>query len=189
MLPTFPARLRRRLAAILAQRGIRVVAGGRVAAVEAHAVRVAGRGCIALDEVLWTTEAAPAAWLAQTGLALDGQGFVEVGATLQSTSHPNVLAAGDTATVLGHARPKSGVHAVRAGALIAANLTRLVAGRRPVARSPQREALALISTGDRYALGTRNGLTVEGAWVWRLKDAIDRRFVARFAGLTTGAKP
>jgi selenide,water dikinase len=43
--------------------------------------------------------------------------------------------------------------------------------------------LAQISTGERYAVGARNGLTFEGAWVWQLKDAIDRRFVARFAGL------
>jgi selenide,water dikinase len=183
VLPAFPAGLRRRLAAILAERGIRVVAGGRVAGVEAGAVAVEGLGSIGLDVVLWSTEAAPVPWLAETGLALDGEGFIEVGTTLQSTSHPDVLAAGDIATVRGYPRPKSGVYAVRAGALLAANIARLIAGRSPVARRPQREALALISTGERYALGARSGLTFEGAWVWQLKDAIDRRFVARFARL------
>jgi selenide,water dikinase len=48
---------------------------------------------------------------------------------------------------------------------------------------PQREALYLISTGERYALGARNGITIEGAWVWRLKDFIDRRFMAKFNDL------
>jgi selenide, water dikinase len=181
VLPTFPRRLRRRVAEILAERGIGVVTGGRVVAVEPRAVSVAGRDRIGLDEVLWVTEAAPAPWLAETGLVLDAEGFIAVRETLQSVSHADVLAAGDSAAVRGHPRPKAGVYAVRAGALIAANLGRLVAGRRPIARAPQRQALALISTGERYALGARNGLTFEGAWVWRLKDAIDRRFVARFA--------
>jgi len=38
----------------------------------------------------------------------------------------------------------------------------------------------LVSTGERYALGTRNGFTFEGAWVWRWKDSIDRRFMRKF---------
>ena len=168
-------------ATLLAERGIRVITGSRVVAVEADAVSVDGLGRLGLDEVLWATEAAPAPWLAQTGLARDAEGFIEVSETLQSVSHPDVLAAGDIATVRGHPRPRSGVYAVRAGALVAANIARLVAGRQPIARRPPRDALALISAGERYALGARNGLTFEGAWVWRLKDAIDRRFVARFA--------
>jgi selenide,water dikinase len=181
ILPSFPARLRRRFTALLAERGIRVIAGTRVVAVEADAVLLEGRGRLSLDEVLWATEAAAAPWVERTGLACDVEGFIEVGGTLQSTSHPNVLAAGDIATVRGHPRPRAGVYAVRSGALIAANIARIVTGRRPVARMPQRDALALISTGERYALGARNGLTFEGAWLWRLKDTIDRRFVARFA--------
>jgi selenide, water dikinase len=143
-------------------------------------VLVEGNGPVALDEVFWTTRAAPAEWLASTGLALDGEGFIRVAETLQSVSHPQVFAAGDIASIDGHARPKSGVYAVRSGPPLADNLRRMLEGRRLVRHKPQREALYLISTGERYALGARNGLTVEGAWVWTLKDFIDRRFMAKF---------
>ncbi|KAK1869639.1 hypothetical protein I4F81_012109 [Pyropia yezoensis] len=46
---------------------------------------------------------------------------------------------------------------------------------------PQRNYLALISTGDGRAIGTKWGLAFEGRWVWRLKDAIDRQWMRRFA--------
>jgi selenide,water dikinase len=189
LLPTFPARMRRRFAEILHERGIGVVAGGKAMEVRADAVLVEGNGPVALDEVFWTTRAAPAAWLADTGLALDDHGFIRVSETLQSVSHPDVFAAGDIASIDGHAPPKSGVYAVRSGPPLAGNLRRILQGR-PLARyKPQREALYLISTGERHALGARNGHTVEGAWVWTLKDFIDRRFMAKFNELPEMAEP
>lgn len=180
LLPMFPPRMRQRFAELLRERGIGVVAGGKAMEVRADAVLVEGNGPVALDEVFWTTRAAPAAWLADTGLALDPDGFIRVTETLQSVSHPDVFAAGDIAAIEGHAPPKSGVYAVRSGPPLAGNLRRMLEGRRLVRYKPQREALYLISTGERYALGARNGFTFEGAWVWKLKDFIDRRFMAKF---------
>jgi len=179
-LPTFPPRMRQRFAELLRERGIRVVAGGKASEVRRDAVLVEGNGPIALDGVFWTTRAAPAGWLADTGLALDPEGFIKVAETLQSVSHPDVFAAGDIAAIEGHAPPKSGVYAVRSGPPLAGNLRRMLEGKRLVAYKPQREALYLISTGERYALGARNGFAFEGAWVWKLKDLIDRRFMAKF---------
>lgn len=52
---------------------------------------------------------------------------------------------------------------------------------------PQRHALALLSCGDRYAIGLWGPLSWEGAWVWSWKDHIDRNFVRRFSAV--GAQP
>lgn len=189
VLPTFPPRMRKRFAKLLQERGVRVIAGGEASEVRADAVLVEGSGSIGLDEIFWTTRAAPARWLAQTGLALDQEGFIRVCETLQSVSHPDVFAAGDIAAIEGHAPPKSGVYAVRAGRPLARNLRRILKGERLRPYKPQREALYLISTGERYALGARNGFTFEGAWVWQLKDFIDRRFMAKFNELPEMAAP
>ena len=180
ILPTFPPRMRARFAAIMGERGVKAITRGRVSQVRADGVEVEGHGAVGLDEVFWTTRAAPAPWLAETGLALDDDGFIRVSDTLQSVSHQDVFAAGDIAGIDSYPRPKSGVYAVRAGPPLAANLRRLIEGRRLVAHRPQREALYLISTGEPYALGARNGFTIEGGWVWKLKDFIDRRFMAKF---------
>jgi selenide,water dikinase len=40
--------------------------------------------------------------------------------------------------------------------------------------------LALISTGERYAVASRGALKAEGAWLWALKDRIDRRWMRMY---------
>jgi selenide,water dikinase len=49
---------------------------------------------------------------------------------------------------------------------------------------PQRDYLKLVSTGGRGAVADKFGLRLGGAWLWRVKDRIDRNFMAMF---TTGA--
>ena len=97
-------------------------------------------------------------------------------------SHPNVIAAGDCASVWGHARPKSGVYAVRAGPPLAENLRRVFAGAPPVSTIPQQRSLDLVSTGRRFAVGSWGRFAFEGAWVWRWTDRIDRVFIAKYSG-------
>ena len=54
-------------------------------------------GRIDADEVLWTTKASPAPWLAGRGLALDPLGFLRVDATLRAIGRDDVFAAGNVA--------------------------------------------------------------------------------------------
>ncbi|WP_431271810.1 FAD-dependent oxidoreductase [Dankookia sp. P2] len=135
------------------------------------------------DLALWATGAAAPAWLRETGLALDPQGFIAVDATLRSLSHPEVFAAGDVAAVLPHPRQKAGVWAVRQGAPLLANIRHLLRGKAPRPYRPQRHALALIGTADGRAIALRGPLALSGTWPWRLKQWIDRRWIARFAAL------
>jgi selenide,water dikinase len=78
-----------------------------------------------------------------------------------------------------HPRPRSGVYAVRAGPVLADNLRRALAGQPLRVYVPQRRALYLLATGPRHAVASWGPLTLAGDWVWRWKDRIDRRFIAR----------
>jgi selenide,water dikinase len=181
LLPRFPGAFRARFKAVLAERGIALAEGARVTAVEAGAVVLGDGGTrLAADEILWTTEAAPARWLADTGLALDARGFIRVDAELRAIGHDDVFAAGDTIAFDPEPIPRSGVYSVRAGPVLADNIRAALTGRRLRLYRPQRDALYIVATGEPYAIATRNGITVEGAWVWRWKDWIDRRFMRRF---------
>jgi len=180
ILPGFPPGFRARFRATLAKRGIAVQAGVRVAAVEFGGILLADGARLAADEILWVTEAAPASWLAGTGLPLDGQGFLSVDATLHAAE--GVFAAGDMIAFPG-AIPRSGVYAVRAGPVLADNLRATLTGRPLRPYRPQANALAIVSTGRPHAILTRNGVSFEGGWAWRLKDRIDRRWMAKYNDL------
>jgi selenide, water dikinase len=176
-------RVRGHFARIFAERGITLVAGNPVVRVEPGLLWCAdGRG-IGFDEALWVTEAGTAAWLAETGLPLTPSGFVAIDETLRSPADPGVFAAGDVATMPAYPREKAGVYAVRQGPPLARNLRLMLAGREPRPAIPQRQALALIGTGDKDAVASRGALVVRGRWLWRLKDRIDRRWMRRYREL------
>ncbi len=172
--------VRARMGRILVARGVVLHLDCAAIGVERGNVLVSRGRRIAADRIVWATGAAPAAWLAASGLQCDAAGFVAIDADLKSPTHPFVFATGDCASQIDAPRPKSGVFAVRQGPPLAANLRR-AAHAEPLQRyRPQRDALALISTGDRHAIASRGPFVVEGDWVWRWKDAIDRRFVAKY---------
>ena len=175
--------VRRRMVAALAARGIALITNAPVTEIgEGRLLCGEGRE-VEFDEVLLLTHAAPQPWLEQSGLAADQQGFVAVDETLNSTSHANVFAAGDIAAFVARGLPKSGVYAVRQGPALAENLRRAARRRTLKPYRPQTRTLALISTGNKNAVASYGALALEGRWIWRLKDWIDRRWMAKYQDL------
>jgi selenide, water dikinase len=183
ILPTHNAKVRRTFLDVLKRRGVVLHLGEPVAEVTPGRM-ISGSGAeTAADEILWVTAAGAPSWPGNAGLDVDEGGFIKVGDTLQSTSHPDVFAAGDVAAMVNHPRPKSGVFAVRQGKPLERNLRRLLLGRSPRPFRPQTKFLGLISTGDKYAIASRGGWSLQGAGLWRWKDWIDRRFMDKFNDL------
>lgn len=183
ILPGFPPAFRQRFEAICAARGIDILTGSIVERVEPGRLHLKGRAPIEADDILWTTEARPPAWLRSSGLPVDDGGFIKVDETLRAAKAEDIFAAGDIIAFGPRRLPKSGVYAVRAGPVLAENIRRVLTGKRLTPFRPQRDAMYLISTGDGGAVGTRNGFSFAGRWVWRWKDWIDRRFMRRFNDL------
>jgi len=183
ILPTHNAKVRRTFLAVLKQRGVVLRLGEPVAEVTSGRLKSGNRVETEADEILWVTAAGAPSWPGDAGLDVDEGGFIKVGDTLQSTSHPDVFAAGDVATMINHPRPKSGVFAVRQGKPLERNLRRLLLGRAPRPFRPQSKFLGLISTGDKYAIASRGGWSLQGVGLWRWKDWIDRRFMDKFNDL------
>lgn len=171
---------RQRIRTILGERKIRLLENAAATRITSGAVHLESGRQIDVDEVFIVTEASPAPWFADTGLDLDSRGFLAVEPSLQTTGDPLVFAVGDCATVTAHPRPKAGVFAVRQGPPLAANLKRVLLGKPARPFVPQRRHLSILGTGDGRAVATRGSWVVEGAWVWRWKDHIDRKWMRMY---------
>jgi len=180
ILPTHNPGVRQRFDAVLKQRGVQVHRHAAVTQVSPGQLMAASGEVVDADEIVWVTRAGGAVWLKDTGLALDADGFIQVNDHLQTVTDPHIFAAGDIASMVNHPLEKAGVFAVRQGPPLTENLRRSVLGAALKAYHPQSRWLALISTGDKFAVASRGWLGFAGAWVWRWKDWIDRRFMRKF---------
>jgi selenide,water dikinase len=124
-------------------------------------------------------------WLASSGLpCCPSNGRIRTETSLQVIGQSKLFAAGDCAVINAHPRAPSGVWAVRAAAPLARNLE-AACQEQPLKRwRPQRQALQLLggfnnSQPTAWALrGSR--LIGPHPLLWRLKAAIDARFMAMF---------
>ena len=179
ILSTHNLGVQRRFTQVLAQRSIKVLTNHTATRIEAHAVHTANGEQIAADAVIFVTSASAPRWPADSGMAVDENGFIVVDQYLQSTSHAGVFAAGDIAS-LPDKRAKSGVFAVRQGPVLAKNLRNYAVNKSLRTYRAQKNFLGLISTGDKYAVASRGRWSAQGAWVWQFKDWIDRRFMRKY---------
>lgn len=192
VLPTHNNGVRERFMKILRERNVEVHTGAEVVQVSPGCLHTQNGRTFDADETMWVTQAGGPAWLQSTGLALDTNGFIQVNAQLQTLTDPKIFAAGDIASFTERPLEKAGVFAVRMAKPLANNLRRSLRGQSLQPYQPQRHWLALISTGNRYAVASRGPLGFAGAWVWRWKDHIDRQFMKRFntfAPMNASASP
>ena len=179
ILPTHNKGVRRRFRQVLSERNIEVMTNHTATEIYKNEVLVDTGKCIASNAVIFVTTAAAPDWPRQSGMTVDTDGFIEVDKYLQSVSHPGVFAVGDVAS-LPDPRAKSGVFAVRQGPVLAKNLRRLTVGKTLQPYRAQKYFLGLISTGDQYAISSRGNWSAQGAWLWQVKDWIDRRFMQKY---------
>ena len=201
--PELLAGASRRTRAVLtreaARCGIETIASRRVIRVDATGLFVepvgseveskvgtpaSGSSHLGADLVVWATGAAPIAFPPRSDsspLARDPEGYLSIRDTLQTVGFDDLFAVGDCARLADHPWvPRAGVYAVRQGPCLEQNLRAQLEGRKLERYRPQRDFLSLLNLGQGRALGSKWGFAIAGAWVFRLKDAIDRRFMARF---------
>ncbi len=183
LLPQFNRKTRKSLEDELLKKKIKVHLGEPVQRVEAGRLILAAGKELSFDVSYWATDATPPPWFRDSGLALDEKGFALTDDRLLCSDQDGIFAVGDCASIEGQKRPKSGVFAVRLGRPLFKNIRALLDGQPLKSIRIQKKALALIGTGDGRAVATRGRLSFVGSSMWRLKTAIDYRFMRRFVEL------
>lgn len=106
-------------------------------------------------------------------------------------SHPRIFAAGDCASIEGLDLAKVGVHAVKQGSPLRANLHRTLEALSAGHEVPPPSDLTsfssypltplILSTGTADGLWTAGSTWAAHPWLLRLKHGIDRRWIRRYA--------
>ena len=178
--------MRRKIEKLLQEKSITCHNNCDVLRIEQDTLTLAGdQRAIKSHHTFWCTNAKAPHWPNAAGLDTNQQGFIALHDTLQSTSHDFVFAAGDVAQQVHHPRPHAGVFAVRQGPILFKNLQRKLLDKKLIAHKPQSDFLSLLACGEQTALAHRPYWPdLQGEWVWRWKDRIDRRFMGMFSVLT-----
>lgn len=185
LLRGYSARVKKLADDVLRRKGITLRLGYAVESVENDAVRFASGETVPSDLTVWLTGPEAPPLLRESGLATDPRGFLLVDDALRSVSDARVFAIGDCATLASHpGTPKAGVYAVREAPVLWQSLVATLDGTPAPKYVPQSDFLSLLNTADGRAILRYGPVVSWSRWAWRLKDAIDRRFMRRYQGMT-----
>jgi NADH dehydrogenase FAD-containing subunit len=164
----------------LRSRGIKIIPGKQVIALDEHGLVTKDGVHHAADAVIWATGAAAPPVLSKLGLQTDQRGFVATSRTLQSLSDRRIFAVGDAGTIVDSPSPKAGVYAVRQCPVLWHNLRAFLNDGELQNFEPQADFLKILNTGDGKAFLQYGWFTAHARWCWKLKTWIDRRFIEEF---------
>lgn len=186
------------LSRLLFERNVVVRFNSVVKEVKSNELTLVDGSDVPFNHCLWATGAAAHTFANKTlrdrGVAVNENGWIRVRPSLQSVSHAHIFASGDCSNIEGlpnrKSPPKAGLYAVRAGPILIRNLVAFLGYHNEglgndcsdlINYSPQDDFLKLIGCGDGTAVGFRFGFAMQGKWVWKMKDHIDRTFMDLFA--------
>lgn len=187
LLAEYPERFRKKALAVLAEKRIEAVTGEGVERVLADRVILEMGREIPSHLTVWLAGAVGWPLFRDAGLPLDERGFLLLDDSLRSIEDPKIFAAGDCGTMRNFPQtPKAGVYAVRQAPILWQGLRAALRGEEPPGYRPQAGFLSILNLGDGRALMNWKGLVVAGGVVFRLKDWIDRRFLAKYRTSAVG---
>ncbi len=190
LLRHFPLKLKRIALSSLSERGVRI-RHGYIRRIERNALLCEDGTRQQADIVVLATGVTPPAWLRESALAVGDDGGILVDHFLKSTSHANVFAAGDCASLTPFPIRRIGLHAVQQAIVLRKNVAHVVRGlvagasatveKDLTAFVPQSQFLLILNVGGGIGIASKWGATFSGRLAYRLKDRIDKSFMKRFA--------
>jgi NADH dehydrogenase FAD-containing subunit len=181
LLPGRAERLRFLAREILQKKAIRIIDGIYVVRIEEHRLLLDNGVSVEADLIFVATGVAPPPLFTRSGLPVGHDGGLLVNAALQSTAYPEIFGGGDCISFQPRPLDKVGVYAVRQNRVLFNNLLAWLDGTPLTPFSPGGEYLLIYNLGDGDGLLAKWWLTFAGKAAFRLKDWIDRRFMATFA--------
>lgn len=182
LMPRQPASCGAIMEKLLFELDIQVLLSSPVQRLEEGKVSLQDGREVAADRVMLAHGLRASSWITRLGLPFDADGNLRVKPTLESTGDARVFGAGDCVQIEGHRLPKIGVYGVRAAPVLLRNLIARLEDRPLESYHPQRKYLSILNLGNGEGLAMRGSWCARGRWCLRLKNWLDRRWIARYQG-------
>lgn len=180
VLSGFPEKARVLARRSLERREVRLLEGVAARAVVQGTVRTDRVGPLEADMVFLAIGIRPSRLFRDSGLPTGEDGGLLVNDRLQCVRHPELFGGGDCISLEGRPMDRVGVYAVRQNRVLHRNLLAFLAGE-PLQRFDTGGTyLLILNMGDGTGIFRRKGFVREGRIAFRLKDAVDRRFMRKF---------
>ncbi len=175
-----PDKLRRPVMRSLTRRGVKIIEGSHVKAVEKGQVTLGDGKRFNMDLAFIAIGIRPSSLFRDSGIPVGPEGGLLVNSYLQSVVHPSIFGGGDCMSLEGWPLAKVGVYAVKENPILYHNLLATLEMSRMELFTPQQEFLLI------FNMGNGKGILWKKNWIWEsrlaflLKDYIDRKFMRTF---------
>lgn len=177
LLKIFPPRVRKLAAASLSGRGIEILEGRRVTALEAGSAILDDGQRLATDYTIIASGVQLSDLFRSSGLPVGPARGLAVNSYLQCTDRPEIFGGGDCIDFAERPLTKIGVVAYRQNPILLANLQAALEAKQLRPFQPRSVYTLMFNLGDGTALYIRGGFSWIGRTVFFLKNRIDRRFM------------
>jgi len=176
----FPEKVRSLAQASLAARGVEILEGAHLQAVQTDQAILRDGRVLPCDLMFLALGVRPSPLFRDSGVPTGPDGGLLVNQYLQSVRHPEMFGGGDCIYFEPQPLDKVGVYAVRENPLLYHNLLAALENRMLRRFQPGGAYLLIFNMGDDRAILWRKQFVFEGKTAFWLKDFIDRRFMRKF---------
>jgi NADH dehydrogenase FAD-containing subunit len=175
-----PEKARRLAKESLTRRGVEIIEGSHVKAVEKREVLISDGKRLDIDLIFVAIGIRPSALFSNSGIPTGTDGGMLVNSRLQSVAYPEIFGGGDCISLEGESLAKVGVYAVRENPILFHNLRAALEGGRMEVFRPQKDFLLIFNMGDGRGIFWKKNWVWEGKLALFFKDYIDRKFMKAY---------
>jgi NADH dehydrogenase FAD-containing subunit len=181
LMPDHPENIRRMARSSLEKRQIEIKEECRVQDIQTGSVTEQSGKKHLLDIIVIAIGVKPNPVFAESGIATGPDGGLRVNQYLQSMNFSNIFGGGDCIYFQDHPLDKVGVYAVRQNPILFHNLMASLEGSTSlIPFSPGGSYLSIFNLGDGTGIFNKWRILFGGRLAFRIKDTIDRKFMAKF---------
>lgn len=180
LLHALPARVRSLVLSSFQARGISILEGRHVRAIEKEQVVFDNNAEHEFDICLIATGVRPSTLFRDSGLPVGPDNGLRVNSHLQSIAYPEIFGGGDCISLEGYQLAKVGVYAVRQNMILFNNLMSSLEGSALETFTPQKQYMLILNLGNGKGIFWRGKFVWHGRTAFLLKNYIDRKFMRTF---------